>query len=232
MEIHLSKILLVEDDSVLAESVVALLELDGHRVEAIEDGNESLRLLEFSSFDLIILDWELPGRIGPDICRSYRHKGGKAPVLMLTQRSAVLDKVSGLDAGADDYLPKPFDPSEFRARVRALLRRSAALFDPPSTKGRITLNHDGASTVGIDGDVIKLHPREFELLEFLFRHPTSYFTPEQLLKHIWSSDSEVSQEAIRVCIMRLRKKIDQPGRPSVIENSKGWGYKISDTYLQ
>ncbi len=225
----MAKIFLVEDDPALAEAVVQLLHFDGHRVETVADGRESLTLLASTGFDLLILDWELPGISGPEICAHYRSRGGRSPILMLTRRSTFLDRVSGLDSGADDYLPKPFDPSEFRARIRALLRRSASLFDVSQTTGRISL---GTSSIDVDGRTIKLHPREFELLEFLLRHPKSYFTAEQLLQQVWNSSSEVSHEALRICISRLRKKIDQPGEPSIIENSKGWGYRISDSYLK
>lgn len=228
----MAKLLLVEDDAALAESVVQLLDFDGHRVESAFDGKSGLELLALSGYDLVILDWELPGCSGVELCARYRAMGGKAPVLMLTHRSRPLDKVTGLDAGANDYLPKPFDPSELRARVRALLRRSTHLFDPTKVTGRISLNCDGASTVQIDDRIVKLNKREYELLEFLLRHPGSYFSAEQLIQQVWHSTADISEEAIRICVSRLRKKLDFPGDPSVVETFKGWGYKIADCYLK
>jgi two-component system, OmpR family, manganese sensing response regulator len=226
----MAKIILVEDDSVLANSVQELLSFDNHRVEIAPDGRQGLDLINFAGFDLIILDWHLPLLTGPEICKAYRRNGGKAPVLMLTRQSSTPDKVYGLEAGADDYLPKPFDPAELRARVNALLRRSTGFLETSAKIGKLELVHNKCCLL-IDGRTCKLHPREFELIEFLLRHPNTYFTVDQLLQNVWESSTEVSQEALRVCINRLRTKTDIPGQPSLIETQRGWGYKIADHYL-
>lgn len=226
----MAKILLVEDDCVLSESVAELLGLEGHRVEVAKDGPSGWELIGYSGFDLIILDWHLPGRSGPELCRDYRSGGGKVPVLMLTKQSTTADKVHGLESGADDYLPKPFEPTELRARVKALLRRSTGFLEANARIGKLELVQHRCCVI-IEGRICKLHPREFELLEFLLRHPSNYFTVDQLLQNVWDSSTEVSQEALRVCISRLRTKTDLPDRPSLIESSRGWGYKVSEYYI-
>jgi DNA-binding response OmpR family regulator len=226
----MAKVLVIEDDAAVSEALTDWLEAEGHRAEAAYDGLEGLELLKFGGFDLAIVDWQLPTLEGTEICARFRQAGGRTPILMLTQKSATIEKAQGLDAGADDYLPKPFDSIELGARVRALLRRSAALFEKSSTSGKIAINQ-GASTVTVEGREIKLLKREFELLEFLLRHPGTYFSVDQLIKHVWDSSADVSNEALRTCMSRLRTKVDLPDKPSIIDTAKGWGYKISDHYL-
>lgn len=223
----MAKILIIEDDPALAEALQEFMESEGHRSEVVYDGLVGLDYLQMSGYDLAIVDWQLPGLNGVDVCRRYRSSGGKIPILMLTQKSSVDDKAEGLDAGADDYLAKPFNGKELAARVRALLRRSASLFDATKTVGKITMDAS-ASTVTIGKKAAKLLPSEFALVEFLLRHPGTYFTADQLLKHVWGTDVEVTSEALRTCISRVRTKLDEPDAPSVIETSRGWGYKISE----
>lgn len=226
----MAKILIIDDDPTVAASLLDWMEGNGHMAEVSYDGAEGLHLLEQRGFDLAIVDWQLPSISGPAICQSYRRGGGKTPLLMLTGKSTVPDKEMGLDAGADDYLSKPFDVRELGARVRALLRRSTALYESKLSSGKITLD-PGASKVTVLGKVTQLLPREFALLEFLLRHPGTYFSVDKLIDHVWESSMDVGHEALRTCISRIRSKIDQPEKPSVIENSKGLGYKISDWYL-
>ncbi|MBY0548024.1 MAG: response regulator transcription factor [Candidatus Obscuribacterales bacterium] len=227
----MAKILIVEDDPLIANSLSEWLEMEGHKPQVAYDGLDGLQLLQTSGFDLAIVDWQLPGIPGTELCRRYRQSGGRIPIMMLTQRANVIDKETGLDAGADDYVAKPFSIRELGARVRALLRRSTGLFEGKATKGELSLDYSGC-TVTVRGRKVKLLPREFELLEFLLRHPNTYFNGEKLIDHVWQSDTAVSNEALRTCVSRLRSKLDEPGAPSVIETSKGWGYKISDEYLQ
>ncbi len=226
----MAKILVVEDDAALAYSLSSWLELEGHRPEVVHDGLEGLQLLTSYGFELAILDWQLPGLDGVEICSRYRRAGGRVPILMLTQKSQNIEKAAGLDAGADDYLTKPFDTTELSARVRALLRRGSGLFNSKKDLGPISLER-GGSTVSLYGQTVKLLPKEFDVLEFLLRHPDTYFTVDQLLDNVWGSDTEASLVAVRTCISRLRAKLEFPGRPELIKTSRGWGYKISEDFL-
>ncbi len=226
----MAKVLVIEDDPVIAETLRDWLETQGHIGEVAFTGTEGLSILKEFGFDLAIIDWQLPGMAGPDVCTAYRSGGGRTPILMLTKKSLVVDKEQGLDAGADDYLAKPFDTRELGARVRALLRRSTDLFSSKKLVGLLSLDQaTGTLTVGTRS--CHLVPRELALMEFLMRHPKTFFTPDKLLDHVWSSTSDIGQEALRTCISRIRSKIDEPGKPSIIENAKGWGYKIADAYL-
>ncbi len=227
----MAKILVIEDDPILADVLQEYLESFGYQVEVANDGLEGFELLKYGGFDLSLIDWHLPSLEGPQICQKLRIAGCKIPILMLTERSATKDKASGLDAGADDYLAKPFEVDELSARVRALLRRSTALFDKEKDSGRVKLNYADA-TVTIDGRSVELLKKEFQLLEFMLRHPNTYFTTEDLIKHVWDSNADVGDVAVKTCISRLRKKIDLPGEPSLIETAKGWGYKISESCLK
>jgi len=226
----LAKVLIIEDDLCLAVSLSEWFELKGHRTEAVHDGVEGLELLKCSGYELAIVDWQLPSMDGIEICSRYRQSGGRVPILMLTSKSSINDKGIGFEAGADDYLPKPFDLRELEMRVNALLRRTSGLFADRRELRGLVLDR-GASTLEINDRTVKLMPREFELLEFLLRHPDNYFTGDQLLNNVWGSDSQVGVEALRVCINRLRSRVDVPGSPSIIENAKGWGYKISDHFV-
>ncbi|MBX9695360.1 MAG: response regulator transcription factor, partial [Cyanobacteria bacterium] len=177
-----------------------------------------------------VVDWHLPGITGGEVCSSYRQRGGQAAIIMLTNRDKTTQKVEGLELGADDYLTKPFDCNELMARVRALLRRPPVMVSKRIEKTGVQLDYQSCS-VSLNGKTSKLLPKEFEVLEFLLKHSGHYFSADDLLKHLWSSESEVGPEAIRVCISRIRSKVDQKEHPSLIETSKGWGYKISDSYL-
>lgn len=219
----MAKILIVEDDSELADVLNDAFEKQ-HSVEIIDDGNEALDRLKLYNYDLLILDWGLPGLIsGIEVCRQYRMRGGKSPVLMLTGKSKIDEKESGLDAGADDYLTKPFDVRELIARVRALLRRPSVYQDDVICAGPLKLDSKNM-TVMKDGQKIALLPKEFALLQFLMNHPNQYFTAETLLERLWSSESETSPEIIRIHITRLRKKIDSPDGASLISTKRNAGY--------
>jgi len=226
----LAKVLIIEDDDVLSSALLSWFEAQGHRCENSTSGADGLQLLLCSGFDLALVDWQLPELSGPELCKQYRQRGGKTPILMMTQKSEVSEKEEGLDSGADDYLPKPFDMRELGARVRALLRRSTALFDSSLNVGKISLNY-GRCEVTIDGKRIQLVPREFDVLEFLLRHAGTYISSDKLIAHVWDSDVAVTTEALRVCILRLRKKIEEAEKPQVVESTKGLGYRISAAYL-
>jgi DNA-binding response OmpR family regulator len=218
----MSKILLVEDDTDLAGMVKMNLAREHSTVEVVHTGEEALDVLAVSSYDLLILDWNLPGRSGLDVCQWYRQHGGTSPVLMLTGKSAVIDKETGLDGGADDYLTKPFSMRELAARVRAVLRRSTTVTSNILTRGPYRVD-PFKFQISKDGESVSLQPREFALFEFLMRHPGDVFSAEALLERIWRSDSEASLDALRACIKRIRKKLDDP---DVIETVHGVGYRL------
>lgn len=226
----MAKILVVEDDPALAFTLSRWLESEGHNPEVVHDGQEGLDMLMSFGFELAIVDWQLPELDGIELCARYRRQGGRVPILMLTQKAQSLDKATGLDAGADDYLTKPFNTTELAARVRALLRRASGIFASKKQLGKLILDR-GASTISMFGKTTKLLPKEFEVLEFLVRHPDTYFSVDQLLDNVWGSGVDAGIVAVRTCISRLRKKIEMPGQPDLIETSRGLGYKIAEEYL-
>lgn len=221
----MAKVLVVEDDLAVAGIVCDFLKKEHHQPEAVHTGSDAQDMLKFYSFDLVILDWQLPEISGVEICRAYRRAGGRIPILMLTGQNSIDRKEEGLDAGADDYLTKPFDIRELAARVRALLRRPSELVQSLMPGNQISLDYRDFSLLRA-GKKTKLLPKEFALVEFLLRHPGQFFTPEQLLNHVWESESSSTVDALRTCIKRLRDRIDIEGEPSLIQSSRGYGYKI------
>lgn len=219
------KILIVEDEPDLSEPVRAYLTHEHHIVEVVDNGLEALERLKFYKYDVIILDWMLPGMQGVDICKHYRTAGGTTPILMLTARKQTPDKIQALDAGADDYLTKPFDVQEVAARVRALLRRPQQVTSNV-LKARNVVLETSTFRVTRDDQEVQLLPKEFALLEFLMRHPNQVFSAEALLDRVWASDSDASPETIRTYVKRLRKKIDVEGAQSIINTVHGVGYKL------
>ncbi len=222
----MAKILLVEDDIPLANQLKQILQLEHHHVESCTTGTEAIERLRFFEFDLAIIDWGLPGVSGVEVLRQYRDYGGKTPILMLTGRDSVEDKSFGLETGADDYLTKPYHSRELVARVNALTRRASGQYQQIFSSGDIEL-HSSTHCVTKNGKEVKLQPKEFALLEFLFRNPDNVFSIEALQKRIWESDSDASPESVRVCITRLRAKIDSPGEESLIRNIPRLGYQLS-----
>lgn len=225
------KVLVVEDDAAVAAAVAAWLDDSEFLVDIAYDGTDGLYRLQHSAFDVAILDWHLPGLTGPELCSAYRKSGGQAAILMLTKRDAASAKIEGLDAGADDYLTKPFDGGELVARVRALLRRPAVMLTKRLERASVQLDYNSCSVI-FGERTVKLLRKEFDVLEFLLKHSDKYFSSEDLLKHVWSSESDTGPETVRVLISRIRNKVDTPNSPSLIETSKGWGYKIAEAYLR
>lgn len=224
----MAKILVIEDDVNLAQTVCAALEFDHHSVELCYRGNDALDKLRVSDYDLVILDLTLPEVGGLDICKTLRHQKKTVPIIMLTGQRTVEQKEAGLDSGADDYLTKPFDLRELSARVRAALRRSSTLVSNILQAKDVVL--DPFKHVVTKGGVdVKLRPTEFSMLEFLMRHPNRVFSADQLIEGVWDSESEATVEAIRSCVKRLRRELDdpdcEPGN-SIIETVHGVGYKL------
>jgi DNA-binding response OmpR family regulator len=219
----MAKILLVEDDLALCSMMQKWLQFEHHTVETAHDGQAGLENLRFYKYDVIILDWELPKMSGPEVCRQFRATGGTSPVIMLTGKNTVDDKIEGLESGADDYLTKPFNMKELSARLRAVLRRPSEYKGDGLKSGTLLLD---AKTMRVtrDNKEVSLSQAEFALLQFLMRNHTQVFSPEALLDRIWHSSSDVSPAAIRTHIKNVRKKIDVDGEDSLIRNVHGVGY--------
>lgn len=221
----MAQILIIEDDRQLAQDLKEWLEFENHNIEVVSDGASGLEAVTSQEYDLVILDVNMPRMSGLEVCRKYRENGGKSPILMLTGRDSILDKVEGLDCGADDYLTKPFHPRELSARIKALARRSPALLSRFLSAGNLTIDLQ-TSTVSRSGQVVILARMEYALLEFLMRNQGQVYSPDDLLNAVWATDSERSPETIRSCIKKLRDKIDGPDEPSLIKNIHGVGYKL------
>ncbi len=221
----MAKILIVDDNEELLDTVRSWLLSEKHIVDACGDGVEALAYLGAYEYDAIVLDWTLPKIDGVEVCRQYRAQGGKTPILMLTGRRTVDDKELGLDAGADDYLTKPFEVRELSARLRAIMRRTNKDSSPSNilTAGNIKLDKE-THRVTRDEQELRIMPKEFAILELLMSYPGKVFSAEALIERIWSSDSDASPEVVRKHINRLRGQIDTDGSPSPIRTVHGVGY--------
>lgn len=222
----MAKILLVEDDMGLSRMVRDWLTFEHHLVETADNGRDGLDKLQFYQYDLVILDWELPEISGIELCKEFRSRGGSTPVLMLTGKGTIGDKESGFEAGADDYLTKPFHMKELSMRLRALLRRSSSSLQSDTLKFRDLTLEPSSHRLTRDGKDLQLLPKEFALLEFLMRHPNQVFSAEALLSRVWASETDTTVDAVSTCIKRLRKKVDVEGKSSVIKTVHGVGYKL------
>lgn len=221
----MAKILIVEDEVDLADLVKGWLVKDHHLVEIAADGIDALIKMETSKYDVVLLDLMLPSMDGLEILKKYRKGGGSAGVIMITARSHVDDKEVGLDAGADDYLTKPFQLKELAARVRAVLRRNHSPVSDVLKFRDLTIDPHEFRVLKGDEEV-HLLPKEFRLLEFLVRHPNQVFSAEELLASVWESDTDALLDTVRGHITRLRKKLDSEGMSSIIATVYGVGYKL------
>ena len=219
------RILLIEDNRRLSTSLKMSLEDDGYAVDAAYDGIEGQEFAEMTPYDLIILDIMLPRRDGWEVCRDLRRQKLRTPILMLTARDAVEDRVKGLDSGADDYLVKPFAIEELRARMRALLRREAEDKSGCLTVADLMLD-PAAHMVTRASHPIDLTAKEFALLEYMMRNPNWLITREMAESHVWSYDYDGASNVVDVYIRRLRRKVDDPFDVKLIETIRGNGYKL------
>lgn len=220
-------ILVVEDEQRLAVLLRRVLSEERHAVDLAYDGAEGLNLAASDTYDLVVLDLMLPKMDGLEICRVLRRAGIQVPVLMLTARGAVEDRVAGLNVGADDYLVKPFAMEELLARVSALLRRRSQGFDAATQMqvGDLTLDllrHEARR----GGRVIELTAKEFSLLEFLMRHPGQVLTRTQIIDHVWRYDLDALSNVVDIYIHYLRDKIDRGFSDPLIKTVRGVGYRI------
>jgi DNA-binding response OmpR family regulator len=220
------RLLVVEDNQRLRNSIKLSLEESGYVLDTAGDGEEGQDLAELTPYDAIILDIMLPKRDGLEVCRNLRHQHLRTPILLLTARDAVEDRVNGLDSGADDYLVKPFSLDELQARLRALLRR-----DSPDKTGMLVaadLELDPAThTVQRAGIPINLTSKEFTLLEYMLRNPNWLITREMAERHVWDYGGASGSNLVDVYIRRLRRKLDDPYDVKLIETVRGFGYRLN-----
>ena len=222
------KILLVEDERKLSRALSTMLEEDGHEVEAAYDGRRGLELGLENAYDVIILDVMLPQLDGISVCRSLRGNHIDIPVLMLTARTSVIDRVQGLDAGADDYLPKPFAFRELMARLRAITRRQIEVREVDRLEAHGLELDLRRRRVQYDGRTIEVSPTEFALLEFMMRHEGRVLTQAQILDHVWGYDSWPESNLVAVYVTYLRRKFKQLKVPVEIKSIRGVGYLLGE----
>jgi DNA-binding response OmpR family regulator len=220
------RLLVVEDNRRLQNSIKLSLEESGYVVDTASDGVEGEELAELTPYDAVILDIMLPKRDGLEVCRNLRQQHVRTPILLLTARDAVDDRVKGLDSGADDYLVKPFSIDELQARLRALMRR-----DAPEKTGVLTaadLEVDPAThSTRRAGKDIDLTSKEFALLEYMIRNPNWLITREMAERHVWDYGGASGSNLVDVYIRRLRRKVDDPFEVKLIETVRGYGYRLN-----
>ncbi len=224
----MSRILVVEDEAAMAEGLKDNLELDGYTVDIAADGQKGLQLLKDNSYDLAILDVMLPSLSGFDILQLARQSGVLTPAILLTARGEEIDRVLGLELGADDYLTKPFSLRELLARVKAILRRTAGA-GPAAGKaalGQVEVNFS-AYTATRNGKTVEMTPKEFDVLKFLYEHRNQTVSRDALLTNVWGYDEPLSTRTIDNFILRIRQKLEEdPAHPRVILTVHGIGYKL------
>ncbi len=222
------KILLAEDDATLGSSLSSWLEAENFTVEWVLKGTHALERLNTYSYDVIILDWQMPEMEGLEVCASFRRGGGVTPIIMLTGKGHVIDKVKGLESGADDYLAKPFELSELLARLRSLLRRSADYVGSVIKNGEFEID-TRSRVLSKSGTAIKLQPKEFAIVEFLMRNPGKVFSTQELLKRVWTDAAGVSSESLYTYMKTLRKKLSSSDGQCPIKTAHSQGYSFDAT---
>lgn len=221
------RVLVVEDEPKIARAIRKGLEQEAFAVDICMDGDEGLRYALDEPYDVIILDRMLPGMDGVTVCKELRAAGNQTPVLFLTAKDKVADRVDGLNAGADDYLIKPFAFEELLARVRTLLRRPSQVLSPVLTCDTLTLNTQ-TFEIKRAGKAIQLTQREFALLEYLLRNADQIVTKDTIIAHVWDYDADILPNTVEVYIGYLRSKIDKPFKKQapLIHTVRGFGYKL------
>lgn len=223
------KVLIIEDEVELAVKLKKLLDEEGFTTDLAHDGLIGAAMLEQYVFDLVIVDWNLPGLQGPEIIQQFRRRGGSTPIIMLTGQDDISNKVVGFESGADDYLTKPFAGRELSLRLKALLRRPVEFKKNILQLGELQLDVD-SSTATMAGHTLNLQRLEYRVLEFLMRNVGKTYTAEALLDRVWPADSDASVETVRGYIKTLRKKLGAVAPQPSIRNIYGLGYKIDNTH--
>jgi two-component system, OmpR family, response regulator len=219
------RLLVVEDDEKLANVLARGLRNDGYAVDVVRDGDEALRYAMIWDYDAIVLDLMLPGTDGLEVSRLLRERECWAPILMLTARGEVRTRIEGLNAGADDYLPKPFDYGELLARLQAIMRRAPLARPAVLTVGDVRLD-PGRRVVERDGRSVELTAREFAVLEFLMQRAGVVATRSELLDHVWDSNFMGSTNVVDVYVSRLRRKLEAPSGRGLIRTVRGVGFTV------
>jgi DNA-binding response OmpR family regulator len=222
------RILIVEDEPAMRQGLKDNLEFEGYRVDFAEDGKSGLSLIKENTYDLIVLDVMLPEISGFDVCKKVRESGNMTPIIMLTAKGEEIDKVVGLELGADDYITKPFSLRELLARIKAVLRRGsgAASKDPQEVKiGKIDVDFTSYNALA-EGKTVPMTHREFEVLKFLWQRPNETVSRDKLLEEVWGYDEYPTTRTVDNFILKLRQKIeDDPAHPKHILTVHGIGYK-------
>lgn len=223
------RLLVVEDEPKIADSLKKGLEQEGFAVDKAGDGVEGYDFASTESYDLIILDLMLPSMDGMELCRQLRERDVKVPILMLTARDNIEDKVKGLNNGADDYLTKPFAFEELLARIRALLRRPPKEISSELSCGDLSIDINGQEVMR-QGQKISLSRKEFSLLEYLVRNKNKVLSKQKIIEHVWGYDADVLPNTVEVYIGYLRNKLEKPfsKSPKLIKTIRGFGYKIEE----
>ena len=219
------KILVVEDDLRMAALTCEVLVDAGYLVDHASEGDRADELMAFNEYDLVLLDWEIPGSTGIELLDRWRHQGRSTPILMLTARKELDDRTEGLDSGADDYLVKPFAYPELLARVRSLLRRRAQPLRMALTAGDLHFD-EATREVTVGGQLVDLAPKEVLVLEYLLRRVDEVVTRGEIEEHAWDSMAEPMANVVDVTIHRLRKKLDQSQEGRLIHTVRGRGYML------
>ncbi|MBI37591.1 MAG: phosphate regulon transcriptional regulatory protein PhoB [Alphaproteobacteria bacterium] len=221
-------VLIVEDEAALVELLSYNLEKNGFTTSIARDGEEAILAIAENKPDLVLLDWMLPYVSGIEICRRLRRdpETRELPVILLTARGEEGDRIRGLDSGADDYIVKPFSPSELIARVKAVIRRARPIFDKDALSYADIVMDLASHRVSRGNQSIDLGPTEFRLLRFLLERPGRVFEREQLLDHVWGQDADIEPRTVDVHIRRLRMAINLPGSPDVIRTVRSAGYSL------
>jgi DNA-binding response OmpR family regulator len=222
------KILIVEDDERISDAIAEELSDRHYAVEVAYDGEEAWELLDVFTYDLILLDVMMPKMDGITLCQKIRAKGNSIPILMLTAKDTIGDKVIGLDAGADDYIIKPFDLEELSARIRALLRRGSTALPPVLAWGELRLD-PSTCEVFYQNNLLPLSPKEYKLLEFFLRNGRRVFSRAQILEHLWPFEQVPEEATVKAHIRGLRQKLELAGAPhDLIETVYGLGYRLKE----
>jgi len=221
------RLLIIEDEKDLAENIKKGLVEDGFAVDISRDGEDGKFMIETEPYDLVILDLMLPKIDGITLCKEIREKGTKTPILMLTAKSTVENKIEGFDAGADDYLTKPFDFSELKARIYALLRRAGTIELPVLETADLKMDPQ-KHEVYRNAEKLDLTPKEFSILELLLKNKEKVVTRTMIVEHVWDYNFESMSNLVDVLIGTLRKKVDKKGMKKLIKTVYGVGFKLSE----